>query len=113
MLRKNINQLHTRIYFDYFDLASDQTTFVVCELCGKKANDIHHIDARGMGGTKHKYTIQELMALCSDHHLEYGDIKKHKSFLKLMHLNFLKIFNSKIQDYELEFIINYKFPLKS
>jgi hypothetical protein len=113
MSRKNINQKHTRIYFDYFDLPSDQTTFIVCELCGAKANDIHHINARGMGGTQYNYTIQELMALCSKHHLEYGDIKKFKSFLNLMHLNFLKIYNMKIQDYEHEFIPNYKFPIKN
>ena len=41
---------HTKIYFKHFGY--DTSDFVPCETCGSKAIDIHHIDARGMGGSE-------------------------------------------------------------
>ena len=69
----------------------DETDWIPCEVCGAKAVDIHHIEARGMGGTKQKDSIENLMALCRKHHLEYGDIKDKKDYLKEIHLQFMKI----------------------
>jgi hypothetical protein len=74
---------HTKIYFNYFGY--DVTSFIPCEICGKMANDIHHIHARGMGGSKQADNIENLMALCRNHHIEYGDKKQHIDFLTQIH----------------------------
>ena len=63
---------HTKIYLDYFSF--DRCDFIPCEVCGNPATDIHHIDARGMGGSKTKDYIENLQALCRGCHIEYGDI---------------------------------------
>ena len=79
---------HTKIYLQYFNFKISEDCF--CEICGNYANDIHHIEARGMGGTKQKDSIENLMALCRKHHLQYGDIKNKKDYLKEIHLQFMK-----------------------
>ena len=38
----------------------DETDFIPCEVCGAQAIDIHHIEARGMGGTKKKTLLRTL-----------------------------------------------------
>jgi hypothetical protein len=43
---------HTKIYLDHYGY--DETDFIPCEICGAKAVDIHHIEAKGMGGSKTK-----------------------------------------------------------
>jgi 5-methylcytosine-specific restriction endonuclease McrA len=63
----------------------DATSFVPCEVCGGVGTDIHHIEARGMGGSKDKDTIENLMGLCRKCHIEYGDKKQYKEFLKDIH----------------------------
>jgi hypothetical protein len=74
---------HTKIYLTYFGY--DTNSFIPCEVCGSQAVDIHHIQPRGMGGTKTKDTIENLMALCRKHHIEYGDKKQHMDFLIITH----------------------------
>ena len=63
----------------------DTTDFIPCEICQAKAVDIHHIDSRGMGGSKQADTIENLMAVCRQCHNEYGDLKQHKEMLKATH----------------------------
>ena len=74
---------HVKLYFDYFGF--DVSDFIPCEICEAKAVDIHHIDARGMGGTKRKDDISNLMALCRSCHEKYGDITELKEKLKEIH----------------------------
>jgi predicted restriction endonuclease len=74
---------HTKIYLDYFGYSIED--FIPCESCGAKAVDIHHIEARGMGGSKEADTIGNLMALCREHHIEYGDKKQYIEYLKEIH----------------------------
>ena len=74
---------HTKIYFDFFGY--DTASFVRCEVCGAAANDIHHIQARGMGGSKTADRIENLMALCRKHHEMYGDRKQWKDWLQKVH----------------------------
>jgi 5-methylcytosine-specific restriction endonuclease McrA len=76
-------QKHTKLYLDYFGY--DTGSFIPCEVCGTKATDIHHIDCRGMGGTKKEDTIENLQALCRICHIRYGDKKNYKDFLKETH----------------------------
>lgn len=74
---------HTKIYLDYFGYGMED--FIPCELCGSRAVDIHHIIARGMGSSKDKDTIDNLMALCRSCHVEFGDIKDFIEYLKEKH----------------------------
>lgn len=74
---------YVKIYLTYFDYTPED--FIPCEVCGSKAVDIHHIEARGMGGTSKPDTIENLMALCRFCHIKYGDIKSHVEYLHLCH----------------------------
>lgn len=84
---------HTNIYLDYFGF--NDTDFVPCEVCGKPATDIHHIEARGMGGSKTKDNIENLQALCRTCHIEYGDISYLKDMLKKIHKKYMQIYGTK------------------
>lgn len=48
-----------------------------------------------MGGSKSKDEIENLMGVCRSCHIEYGDKKQHKDFLKETHNNFIETFKSK------------------
>jgi 5-methylcytosine-specific restriction endonuclease McrA len=74
---------HTKLYLAYFGF--DQSDFIPCEVCGSQAIDIHHIECRGMGGTKEPENIDNLQAVCRNCHIEYGDKKEFKEFLKEVH----------------------------
>ena len=74
---------HTKIYLEFNDEP-------ICELCGKVAVDIHHIESRGMGGSNKKDVLENLMALCRNCHLCYGDIKRLVKVLQKIHLKFLE-----------------------
>ena len=74
---------HAKVYLDYFGFTGD--CFIPCEICGARAVDIHHIDCRGMGGSRDKDEIENLMGLCRSCHIEYGDKKEYTEFLKETH----------------------------
>jgi len=59
---------YTKNYLKFFGYTT--ADFIACELCGAKAVDIHHIRARGMGGTKERFInqVENLMALCRECH---------------------------------------------
>ena len=59
--------------------------FIPCEICESEAVDIHHIEARGMGGSNKKDVFSNLMGLCRKCHIEYGDISELKEMLKTIH----------------------------
>jgi len=59
---------HTQIYLQ--GMGYKTSDFVPCEVCGCQAVDVHHIEARGMGGSNDKDTIINLMGLCRQHHIE-------------------------------------------
>lgn len=74
---------HTKIYMDYFSYTI--VDFIPCELCGAKAVDINHIECRGMGGSKLKDSINNLMATCRECHIKYGDKTGYKEMLIQVH----------------------------
>lgn len=74
---------HTKIYLDYFEYAISD--YIACEVCERPAVDIHHIEARGMGGSNTKDVITNLQALCRECHTKFGDQKQYKDFLKEKH----------------------------
>ena len=63
----------------------DTTDWIPCEVCEQTATDIHHIEPRGMGGSKSKDVLENLQALCRKGHIEYGDRKIYKDLLKEIH----------------------------
>jgi len=77
---------HTKLYLAYFSF--NQSDFIPCEICGNQAIDIHHIERRGMGGTKEPENIDNLQALCRLCHVKYGDKKEYKEFLKDIHYDY-------------------------
>ena len=74
---------HTKVYLK--GMGYTTTDFIPCEVCQGQAVDIHHIESRGMGGSKIADTIENLMALCRKCHTEYGDKKQHKEMLTATH----------------------------
>jgi len=74
---------HTKIYLK--EMGYDESDFIPCEICSHRAVDIHHIEARGMGGTKTKDSIENLMALCRSCHVAFGDVADLKDYLKKIH----------------------------
>jgi hypothetical protein len=79
---------HTKIYLEYFGF--EKSDFIPCEICGATAVDIHHIEARGMGGSKTRDVIENLMAVCRSCHIEYGDKVKHKEYVIEVHNKYIK-----------------------
>ena len=78
---------HVKIYLDYFGYGIDD--FVPCELCNKKAIDIHHVMGRGKG----KDVISNLMALCRNCHNKchgHTHTYLHPDVMQEIHNNFLK-----------------------
>jgi hypothetical protein len=74
---------HLKIYLQGMGL--DVTSYISCEVCGGVGQDIHHINARGMGGSKKADVIENLMCCCRECHIKYGDKKQYKEFLKDIH----------------------------
>ena len=78
---------HTRIYYKYFGYGIDDR--ILCEYCNSKiAVDIHHIDNKGMGGSKEKDNIENLIALCRVCHEDAHKEKITKS--ELISIHFIK-----------------------
>jgi hypothetical protein len=80
--------LHTKIYYDFFGY--DESSYIPSEISGEPAVSVHHIDCRGMGGSKTKDYIENLMALTFQEHMDYGDKKQYTDCLKEIHLKFMK-----------------------
>jgi len=79
---------HTKLYHDYF--MHEPGDWIGCEVCDRTAVDIHHIEARGIGGSKEKDTPENLQALCRECHSYFGDKKQFKRLLKTMHYEKIK-----------------------
>ncbi len=88
-------QAHTKVYMKFFDYCQDD--FIKCEMpdCFSRAVDIHHIQARGMGGSSiDKNNIENLCALCRTCHEKAGASKVFNESVKEVHLENIKSFRS-------------------
>ena len=81
---------HTKVYLKHCGYWGE---YIPCEICGREAVDIHHIEPRGMGGSKNKDTIENLMGLCRECHSKAESKKISKEELKETHNNFLTALN--------------------
>ena len=61
---------HCKIYFDHYGYGIDDV--ILCEVCGQRAVDIHHITGRGKG----KANIDNLIALCRKCHRAAHGLEK-------------------------------------
>jgi predicted HNH restriction endonuclease len=63
---------HVKVYMEAFGYGEQD--FIPCEVCFRlfgrrtRAVDVHHIDPRGMGGSKLKDTPDNLIGVCRDCH---------------------------------------------
>ena len=62
---------------------------IPCTVCGRRAVDIHHISAIGMGGSNSKDFIENLAALCRNCHMKAEYNKEFNSEVKQKHLKLL------------------------
>jgi hypothetical protein len=53
---------HTKVLMDHLGYKTGE--FIPCEVCSGSANQVHHIDPRGMGGSKLKDYPDNLLFLC-------------------------------------------------
>jgi 5-methylcytosine-specific restriction endonuclease McrA len=77
---------HCKIYKDYLGL--EENEWRACEVCGRRANDIHHIFRRGEGGTDE---IGNLIALCRRCHRRAHGMELDKGYLTDTHKQKLNI----------------------
>jgi len=77
---------HIKIYTSFFGYGMDD--FIPCEVegCTRRAVDVHHIDRRGMGGSKSKDYIENLVGLCREHHEKAESNRDFNNAVKDMHL---------------------------
>ena len=79
---------HIKIYLDYFRLGEQDV--MLCEWCDNAiAVDVNHIIPRGMGGSKTKDYILNLVGLCRSCHLKFEAKKINKEELSQKHLDII------------------------
>ena len=71
---------YIKIYMDYHNY--DISDWIACEHCGTTAVDIHHLSGRGIGGSKNKDFIENLIALCRRCHIKAETDKQFNNQLK-------------------------------
>lgn len=87
---------HKKKYLGEFYPGYGDQDKIFCEVCGRYASDIHHIEERKMGGSDLLDTPDNLMALCRSCHTGYHDYGKYtKEFLKQVHDGFMRYHESK------------------
>ncbi len=76
---------HTKIYMQFHGF--EEGDYIPDIMNGRPSNDIHHISARGMGGSKCKDHIENLAALTRENH---NRAEVDKEFNKQVRIQTLK-----------------------
>lgn len=85
-------------------LGLDETDFIGCNICQKKATEFHHIISRG----KFKEglnMIENISPTCRTCHIEYGDKTDYMVMLLKIHRRRLQLSNIKFNNKFFEFYI--------
>jgi hypothetical protein len=82
-------QHYIKVYLDYFDYGEQDV--ILCEKCGARASDIHHIYGRSESGD----VIENLIALCRPCHS-----RAHASTEYFSKEDFYKIHSNFIRTHE-------------
>ena len=88
---------YVKLYLDSFGYGISD--FIPSEISGYRAVDINHIDCKGMGGSKDKDYIENLIALTRIEHEMFGDKKEYRNFIVDKHVEFMQ-FNGVPVDFE-------------
>ena len=84
---------HTKVYLKGIGvtkLENFDDMYIECETCPyNKAVDVHHIEPRGMGGSKERDVIENLMGLCRECHMMAEAKEYKKEYLISIHNQFL------------------------
>jgi hypothetical protein len=99
-------QKHTKVYLSAFYPDHCPGEYIPCERCAAKAVDIHHIDARGMGGTTAPEVPENLMALCKKCHMKYGDIVHYMQMLVETHVIFMEAVDYEYDESKLPYYLS-------
>ena len=75
---------HVKIFLQNFGLGEQD--FIPCLMCGQRAVDIHHLEPRGMGGSKTKDRIENLVELCRKCHTKAENASEFNNIIKQKHL---------------------------
>jgi len=76
---------HTKVYLRHFGYGEQD--MIPCEICKKRAVDIHHITGRGKG----KDVIENLIALCREHHNIAHKVNNKYTQAYLNHIHKVKL----------------------
>ena len=75
---------HVKIFLQNFGYGEQD--YIPCLKCGQKAVEIHHIEPRGMGGSKTKDNIENLVGLCRKCHIKAEHNKEFNKLVKQKHI---------------------------
>jgi 5-methylcytosine-specific restriction endonuclease McrA len=73
-------QKHVRNYLDYFNYSPEE--IILCEVCGKRGVDLHHIIYRSQGGSD---DVDNIICLSRDCHTKAHNNELTKEYLKEIH----------------------------
>jgi len=73
---------YTKTYLQYFGYST--ADFIPCEVCGAKSVDVHHLTPRSLRKDLVN-KIDNLVALCREHHDQAGKDKAFNESLRLIH----------------------------
>ena len=90
-------QRHARNYYNHFELA--EQVHVNCEICGRKAIDLHHIIKRNKNQSKYD-KIENIIALCRSCHEKAHANAITKSVLLYTHRQILANHKKKYEKQE-------------
>ena len=82
-------QKHTKIFQDFWwdELTLSQTE--QCAVCSQWGADIHHISSRGLGSSKYKDFIENLICLCRSCHLRCHSDKNFNKKARIINLRLI------------------------